>query len=159
MVGDKMKTFRNLVKNERGQSAVEFALVLPILIIILLGIIEFGWFLNAKITITSAAREGARVYAIHGGDPTTVGSKVNQAVANTLSSTTVHQLSGSPFLSPITPGTAGIKMAEVTVTGKVSGITGFFSKPFMGFFNAVIDEDNTLTMSSKASMRVEFYSP
>jgi len=156
-VGDRMKDFRNLGKNERGQSAVEFALVLPILIIILLGIVEFGWFLNAKITITSAAREGARVYAIH-GDKTDVQTRVTNAVANTLSPTTVQQISGSPALSTL-KDVSGIKMAEVTVTGNVRGITGFFSKPFMGFFNAVINSDNTLTMSSKASMRVEFYSP
>jgi len=155
--GEKMKGFRNLRKSERGQSAVEFALVLPILIIILLGIIEFGWFLNAKITITSAAREGARVYAIH-GDKDDVQTRVKNAVANTLSSTTVQQVTGSPALSALKE-LSGIKMAEVTVTGNVRGITGFFSRPFMGFFNAVINSDNTLTMSSKASMRVEYYSP
>lgn len=152
-----MKTIRNLGNNERGQSAVEFALILPILIIILLGIVEFGWFLNAKITITSAAREGARVYAIH-GDKDDVSTRVTDAVANTLSPTSVQQVTGSPALSTI-KDVSGIKMAEVTVTGKVSGITGFFSRPFMGFFNAVIDSDNTLTMSSKASMRVEYYLP
>lgn len=156
-----MKTFKIFGKSESAQSAVEFALVFPILIIILLGIVEFGWFLNAKITITSAAREGARVYAIHGDkDEEVVQDLVDQAVANTLSSTTVQQEPESPDLSPITvlEGT-NINMAEVTVTGKVSGITGFFSRPFMGFFNAVINTDNTLTMSSKASMRVEFYIP
>lgn len=56
-----------LKKNERGASIIEFAIVLPVLVILLLGIIEFGWVLNGYITITGAAREGARA-AIVGED-------------------------------------------------------------------------------------------
>lgn len=44
-----------LKRDEKGQSLVEFALILPILVLILLGIIEFGWLFNGKITLTSAA--------------------------------------------------------------------------------------------------------
>jgi Flp pilus assembly protein TadG len=47
-------------KNERGASAIEFAIVLPVLIIILFGIIEFGLLLYNKQVITNASREGAR---------------------------------------------------------------------------------------------------
>jgi Flp pilus assembly protein TadG len=45
---------------ERGQSLVEFALVLMPLFVILLAIIQFGFVFNAYVTITNAAREGAR---------------------------------------------------------------------------------------------------
>jgi Flp pilus assembly protein TadG len=48
------------VKREEGAAAVEFALVLPILILILFGIIEFGFALYNKEVITNASREGAR---------------------------------------------------------------------------------------------------
>lgn len=54
----------NLIKlkdNESGQSLVEFVLILPLLLFLVLGMIEFGWLLNGKITLNSAAREGARV--------------------------------------------------------------------------------------------------
>ena len=44
----------------RGQSLVEFALVLMPLFVILLGIIQFGFIFNSYVTITNAAREGAR---------------------------------------------------------------------------------------------------
>ena len=47
-------------RNHRGASAVEFALVLPILIVILFGIIEFGLLMYNKAVITNASREGAR---------------------------------------------------------------------------------------------------
>jgi Flp pilus assembly protein TadG len=45
---------------ERGQSLVEFSLVLMPLFVILLAIIQFGFIFNAYVTITNAAREGAR---------------------------------------------------------------------------------------------------
>jgi len=53
-----------LVTDERGQAAVEFALVLPILMALLLGIIQFGIVFNNYVTITDAARAGARKAAV-----------------------------------------------------------------------------------------------
>jgi Flp pilus assembly protein TadG len=43
---------------------VEFALLLPLLLLIVLGIIDFGRMLNAQVTLTQAAREGARLVAL-----------------------------------------------------------------------------------------------
>lgn len=54
----------NRVRAERGAAAVEFALVLPILLLIMLAIIEFGRAYNAQISLTHAARETARYMAI-----------------------------------------------------------------------------------------------
>lgn len=48
-------------KNEKGQSLVEFALVVPLVLMILMAIIEFGFMFNAYITISNASREGARL--------------------------------------------------------------------------------------------------
>ena len=44
---------------------VEFAILLPVLLLLLFGIIDFGRALNAQITITQAAREGARLDALN----------------------------------------------------------------------------------------------
>lgn len=52
------------VSNERGASAVEFALVAPLLFLLLFGIIEFGFIFNRWITITHAAREGVRLMSV-----------------------------------------------------------------------------------------------
>ena len=56
----------------RGQSLVEFAVVLPIFLLILAGILDFGLGLYSQMTIINAAREGARlgVVTIVGVDPT-----------------------------------------------------------------------------------------
>ena len=49
------------VKNgERGASVVEFGIVLPILLVLLFGVIEFGFLFYDKAMLTNAAREGAR---------------------------------------------------------------------------------------------------
>jgi len=48
----------------RGQALVEFALVLPFLIILVLGIMEFGWLTKNQLTVANAVREGARTAAL-----------------------------------------------------------------------------------------------
>jgi Flp pilus assembly protein TadG len=54
------------IKQARGQSLVEFALVLPLLMILVFGIIDFGMGLRSYISLTNATREGARFAAIGG---------------------------------------------------------------------------------------------
>ena len=58
---------RRLLRAGRGQSLVEFALVLPILMIMVFGIIDFGMGLRSYISLTNATREGARFAAV--GNP------------------------------------------------------------------------------------------
>lgn len=53
---------------ERGASLVEFALVLPLLMLFLFGIVQFGIAYDMKQSINSAAREGARAAAIPDND-------------------------------------------------------------------------------------------
>lgn len=52
------------VRRDKGAAAVEMALVLPLLLLLVFGIIDFGRMLNAQITVTEAAREGARAAVI-----------------------------------------------------------------------------------------------
>jgi len=60
---------------------VEFALLLPLLLLLVFGIVDFGRALNAQITLTQAAREGARLAAL--GQPNVVSG--TQAAATGLS--------------------------------------------------------------------------
>ena len=50
-------------KNEDGQAMVEFALVLPIFLLILCGVIDFGWLFYNQLALNNICREGAR-YAV-----------------------------------------------------------------------------------------------
>jgi len=47
-------------KSERGQSIVEFALLAPILILLFMGMFDFGWVLHQQIQMDNATRSGAR---------------------------------------------------------------------------------------------------
>ena len=49
---------------ERGAAAVEFAILLPLLVALLFGFIQFGLAFNTKIQTTNAAREGARIAVV-----------------------------------------------------------------------------------------------
>lgn len=51
---------RRRIRDEEGQSATEFALVLPILCLLLFGVIQFGILYNNYVTLTDAVRAGAR---------------------------------------------------------------------------------------------------
>ncbi|PYE21384.1 TadE-like protein [Paraburkholderia silvatlantica] len=70
---------------QRGVAAVEFALVLPVLLILLFGIIEMGLFLYDKAVITNAAREGARAGVVL-KSPKPTASDVQTVVTNYTSS-------------------------------------------------------------------------
>ena len=48
------------IKGQRGTAAIEFAILLPVLVLLLFGTIEFGLLLFNKQVITNASREGAR---------------------------------------------------------------------------------------------------
>jgi len=67
------------VRPRRGQALVEFALILPLLAVLLFAIIEFARVWNAKQLLTDAAREGARLSVV--GDPSiTDTSQVNPRI-------------------------------------------------------------------------------
>jgi Flp pilus assembly protein TadG len=64
----------------RGQNLVEFSLVLPIMIISMLGILEFGLVYFTRASVENAAREGARYAAIHPTDVSGIQTRVRRTV-------------------------------------------------------------------------------
>jgi Flp pilus assembly protein TadG len=73
---------------ERGQSLVEFALVMIPLFVILLGIIQFGFIFNAYITLTNATREGGRTGTIYIAQQTS--KSINDSLRNAAIRTSVR---------------------------------------------------------------------
>lgn len=51
-------------RKRRGSTLIEFAMVVPVLLWLLLGIIEFGWYFKNQLTISNATREGARIASL-----------------------------------------------------------------------------------------------
>ncbi|ADX73892.1 TadE-like protein [Pseudarthrobacter phenanthrenivorans Sphe3] len=108
--------------SERGAAAVEFAILLPVLLLLVLGTIEFGRAYNAQITLTNAARDGVRVMAIN-NDPAGARTAAKNAAVSV--STTIPD-------SDITLSTTACSTnAQVTLTIKynlatITGIAGPF---------------------------------
>lgn len=69
------------IKNEKGGSLIEFAIISPLLFVILFGIIEFGILLYDKAMITNASREGARLGIVFAPNRIT-DAEIRQAVKN-----------------------------------------------------------------------------
>lgn len=72
--------FQRFRKTEKGQAMVEMALVLPILILIVFGITEFGRIFSAKLIVTNASREGARYASVNGN--TVTDTQITDVVKN-----------------------------------------------------------------------------
>ena len=71
---------RQAIHRERGAAAVELAITLPVVLLIIGGIVDFGLFFFAQIQLTNAAREGARA-AIVTGTPAPGGGPSQRAIA------------------------------------------------------------------------------
>lgn len=69
-----------LIKQQQGQSLVEFALLLPMLVVILFGTVEFGRIWMTMNVLTGAAREGARVAAVTAPNAAQVQTAVNNVL-------------------------------------------------------------------------------
>lgn len=78
------------MRNEEGQSMVEFALVLPILLVLVCGIIDFGWLFYNQLSLQDACREGARTACVNSTDVNindTVKNKILENLPDGLKST------------------------------------------------------------------------
>ena len=60
--------FGKLKKSEKGQSIVEFALVLPLLLTLLCGVIDFGWIYSNQYRVENASYAGARYASLYISD-------------------------------------------------------------------------------------------
>jgi Flp pilus assembly protein TadG len=66
---------------ERGQSLVEFAMIIPLFLLLVFAIVDFGMGFYSWITVTNAAREGARVGAV-GADEDTITTRVQDTAGS-----------------------------------------------------------------------------
>ena len=125
-----MTSRRRGLAREDGAELVEFALVFPLLLLVVLGIVDFGFLFQRYEVITNAAREGARVVVLPGYASADVTTRVQQYL-------TASGLTATPVITPLAPaavtvGTTCMTLAGVTVSYPhtytfVGGIMGYFT--------------------------------
>jgi Flp pilus assembly protein TadG len=139
------RRFQPRVAGEDGAALVEFAFLVPLLILIIFGIIEFGWAFYQQLDVRHGVREGARLAAV-AADSTTAALKTETCGRmDTKNNTTVRfeVPSQREDASANTNDIGGA--AKVTVTRTVNQLTGSF-----GFAIA-----NPYTLSSTVWIRLE----
>ena len=118
---------------ERGAAMVEMAIVLPVLLLLVFGIIDFGRLYNTQVTLTHAAREGIRDYAIFGLEDQ----------AKTVAKQAVTSFDPTPMVIDVDgcgPGQPAGRPGQMTITYPFDS-----SIPFLG--------ESIITISAKGVMR------
>jgi Flp pilus assembly protein TadG len=125
----------------RGAAIVEMAVVAPLLLTILFGVIEFGWSFMVHETITNTARECCRLATLQGTTDSDVQTRFTQAMAGTGVSVSTDMMS----LTRTGEGDSQVVTVNIAVPYSNVSITGLLS------FLHIQRE----TLSSSCSMRVE----
>ena len=130
--------------NERGAVAAEFALLLPVLLTILFGIIEFGMIMYGREVVTNASREGARASIVQ------VSPKPSSGQITTIAT---NYLNGT-----------GISLADVTITVAGAGgaspamltVTATYNYPWLiPYIPSVLGLPSPLPITMSTTMRHE----
>lgn len=132
-----MYVLTQYLKNNRGQALVEFALILPVFMLLVVGMLEFGVIINQYLVVAEAAREGARSAAL--GNTNATVTTVSKAAASPINTSQL-----TVTISPTANRTSGTQVT-VTVANPVQSITTMMSPFFPAGF----------TVQGIATMRME----
>ncbi len=129
--------------NKRGQAVIELAITLPILILVLCAIIDFGWIFTNKMFITYSSREGARFGIVN----------ATQANVSALITTRINSMAPSFLKDKITvtitfSDAYDIRAGDISV--KVSSVVKALT-PVVGVFTT----DQSIPMDSVCVMKIE----
>lgn len=113
-------------RGEDGAALVEFALIAPLLILLVLGIVEFGWLFGQYNDVRHGAREGARFAAVNGGNVDAITARVCSSMDGLDAGMTLIEID----LDRDDPAGIG-DTGEITVTATVNGLSG---APFISNF-------------------------
>jgi len=115
---------------QRGAAIVEFAVVLPLLLTILFGIIEFGYVFMVRQTLQHAAREGCRLAILQTSvEPyANVTGRVAEIMATTNASTYQLQMSHATDAAPVESVTLTVPYQDVSLLGGFLGLSNFTLK-------------------------------
>lgn len=142
---------RRATRTERGAAAVEFALVVPILILILIGIVNFGFVLAQQISLNNAARQAARYAVVDGrtcGDIKTEGKSAAETVGMNSSQVPTPVITNCGA-DTVKPCAGSAPNTNITVTMTRTGSSWVITAPPFNFLAVP-------TLQGTGVMRCEF---
>ncbi len=146
-----LSALRNRLRQERGAELIEMALVLPLLLLIIMGIIDFGFMFREMNVVTNAAREGARTGILPSYDDADIDARVQQymnAAGVNVTCPSADCLVLKPVIDVTAPsGTFQARDVRVTIFHDWTFLSPI-SAMFGGSFSSV-------ALSGRAVMRVE----
>ena len=147
-------TLRRLIRNERGAELVEFALVLPLLLGMFAGIVDFGRMFQRLEVTTNAAREGARLASLPGYSQTDVQNRVRAYMDQGVRVGAGARTTVTRTFVNITPGGGGAQFqaAQVVVNYNDSYL---ILGPIAGLLGGDAASFTTVTLSATSTMRME----
>jgi Flp pilus assembly protein TadG len=139
--------------SEKGSEVIEFALVLPLLLVVFAGIVDFGFIFQRYEVVVNAAREGVRVASLPAYTLTEVQNRVNTYLdaglgAGTSTNATVSMVGGT-----VTP-TVGPPYPARTVTVALAD-SYWMLGPLATLVGAGPGDYGTITLTAIATMRVQ----
>ena len=151
--GDMQRRSGIALEEERGAAVVEFAIIFPVLIVLLFGMIDFGRAFFLRNNLVAAVREGARVGAVQ---PSTFTPCANQANIVGRTRAYITSLGGAaPAVTVTTPGAcASNATTDVTVA-----IVNYQFTPITPVFRLINYNTNLLRINVSATYRWESSSP
>ena len=112
------------LRDERGATVVEFAFIVPLLIVLVLGIAEFGHAFQVSGTLSAAAREGVRVMALQ-NDRAAAIAAARSAAPSLKPALTAGEISIPTTCPPPGPGTQSATV-QLSIDYPMPFLTGFF---------------------------------
>lgn len=127
-------------KNEQGAAAVEFALVFPLVIMLLLAVIEISRLWNIQATISDSARIAARSAAIYSNDPELDDAEVEAAAT--------ADATGIPSFVDWTAATVTVDL-DCEASGVATSVVSVAPGSFSTWFSSAIGSPITLTANGE----------
>lgn len=126
-----MKTIQRIRNRDKGASLIEFAILMPFLLLLVLGIVEFGFFMGERNELKHGAHEGARLAAVNDA----------ALLTNTCNSMDLN----STITVTFTDGATGAigEQGSVSVTTPINALSG------LGFIEAFLPANLTADASFK----------
>ena len=141
------------LSDNKGVAAVEFALILPLLLLLILSLIDFGRLFFVQVSVTSASREGARYSSLFSNGSPTPQNVIDLVNASASGAATLSQLSSTATLTVTQAACSSATQNENTTVDVSTNFKWLLPVGVIGLISPNSSLVNDFSISSKGVMR------